>query len=805
MLHAETGAGKTTLVPWRLLSHETFAGLKLILLQPRRIAARAAAERIADLLDETIGQTVGLRTRQETIIGKTTRLEVMTEGVLTRIMQHDQSLDTYGTIIFDEFHERNLQSDLGLALSWDCRETLRPGLKILLMSATPPADEVRAAYGEIPLISVGGRSHPVRVEYRPPLPYEKPWEGAARLANEAITILSPSEGDVLVFLPGFREIHRTREILERLPKPRARVVILHGRITPEEQRSVLAPKPGSGRRIILSTNVAETSLTVPGVRVVVDTGLERRVRYRPRTGMDHWNTVEISVASAEQRKGRAGRLGPGLCLRWWDQAVRRENFSPPEIAESDLAPLVLETALWGAVSPYDLKWLTPPPRAATDRASGLLRQLSLIDDSGRITDTGRNATVLGLHPRLGHMIQVAAGKGWLTTAAVTAAIIEEGDFPGNDDPDFRDRLSALALWLDGRNCSLQESLVHRIVDESRRILRIKTGSDNYLNAHDIEPDLAGTLLALAYPDRTAQKTSMNDKASRWVLASGRGARLTGPLAKEEFIAIAELDGGETDARIFLAAPINKEDIINGLAGEPEEEYITEWDGWTPKSRIILRLGRLVLKETHGIQLTKEKAITIAYNRIMKEGLDCLPWNKSSCKYLARCRFVQNFGTQNNWPDFTSQTLIDEIETWLIPTGNFNGEPLLQEKTIISALENRLGWDRITILNKLAPEHYTLPSGTQKSIDYESGEIPIIAARIQEFLGSTETPQLCGIPCIIHLLNPAGRPIQITSDLNGFWDRSYKDVKKEQMGRYPKHYWPDNPRVAVPTSNAKPRK
>ncbi|HOD13994.1 MAG TPA: ATP-dependent helicase HrpB [Spirochaetota bacterium] len=805
ILHAETGAGKTTLVPWRLLSHDAFTGSRLILLQPRRIAARAAAERIADLLGEKIGQTVGLRTRQETIIGKTTRLEVMTEGVLTRIMQKDQSLDNYGTIIFDEFHERNLQSDLGLALAWDCRETLRPGLKILFMSATPPADEVRSAYGKIPLVSVPGRAHPVRVEYRPPHAGEKPWEGAARLAMEAITILMPSEGDILVFLPGFREIHRTREILQQYADHNVKVVVLHGRITPEEQRAVLLPIPGSGRRIILSTNVAETSVTVPGVRAVVDIGLERRVRYRARTGMDHWDTVEISIASAEQRKGRAGRLGPGICLRWWNQTNRREKFSPPEIAESDLAPLVLETALWGTVSPYELKWLTTPPQASVDRASELLGQLSLIDDRGRITEAGRSVAILGLHPRLGHMLQVAAGKGWLATAAVTAAIIEEGDTGRNDGHDFRDRLSAIALWIDNKQGSIRESLAHRILNESLRILRICSGGDNYLTAADIDQDLAGTLLAMAYPDRIAQKTSSDNNESRWILASGRAARLIGPLSREEFISIADLDGGETDARIFLAAPLNKEDIIHGLAGKPGEELITEWDGWTPKSRLILRLGRLLLKERYITQLPKDKAITIAYNRIMLEGLDCLPWNKSSLKYLARCRFIQKFGGQNNWPDFKSQTLINEIETWLLPNGNYNGGPIFQEQKIVSALENRLGWNRVNSLNKLAPEHYTLPSGTRKLIDYENGEIPVIAARIQEFFGSTETPQLCGIPCILHLLNPAGRLIQITRDLKGFWERSYKDVKKEQMGRYPRHYWPDNPQAAVPTAKAKPRK
>jgi ATP-dependent helicase HrpB len=804
MLHAETGAGKTTLVPWHLLSHKAFTGSKMILLQPRRIAARAAAERIAALLGEKIGQTVGLRTRLETIIGKTTRLEVITEGVLTRIIQGDQSLDHYDTLIFDEFHERNLQCDLALALAWDCRETLRPGLRILFMSATPPAEEVRTAFGEIPLISVGGRAHPVRVMYRPPLSGEKPWEGAARLAAEAITILSPSDGDVLVFLPGFREINRTRELLARLPDLGANIVILHGSIPPDEQRRVLAPAPKSGRRVILSTNVAETSLTIPGVRAVVDAGLERRVRYRPRTGMDHWDTAEVSMASAEQRKGRAGRLGPGLCLRWWRETDRRENFSPPEITESDLTPLVLETALWGAASPYDMKWLTVPPRAAVERATELLRQLSLINDEGRITEAGRGAANIGLHPRLGHMIQAAAVEGWLSTAAVTAAIIEEGDFLASDDPDFRDRLTALAQWMGGRRGSIPERPVRRIMDEARRIIRNISKGDNNLSSGDIDPDLAGRLISIAYPDRAAQKTGTHDVTSRWVLTTGRAAHLNGPLAREEFLAVAELDGGETDAKIYLAAPLKKEDLVKGIAGEPVTEYKVEWDNWVPISRVILRLGRLVLKETPGIQLPENDAITIASNRIITEGLKCLPWNKSAFRFLARCRFIQNFGGQNNWPDFTDKALTNEVKIWLLPTGCYNGGPIFTENSIISALEQRLGWERRRILDQIAPEQYPLPSGTRKLIDYEYGEIPVIAARIQEFFGLQETPQLCGTPLIMHLLNPAGRPIQITRDLDGFWEGSYKDVKKEQMGRYPRHYWPDNPRVAIPTNKAKPK-
>lgn len=805
LLHAETGAGKTTLVPWRLLSHPAFNKLKILLLQPRRIAARAAADRISHLLGEKVGRTVGLRTRTETVTGAGVRLEVVTEGVLTRIMQNDQSLEGYGTLIFDEFHERNLQAALALALAWDCRETLRPDLRILFMSATLPSGDIRSVFGDINLVSVPGRTHPVRVLYRPPWSGEKPWEGAARLAAEAQALLdAEGGGDTLVFLPGFREINRARETLGRdYPNLGADIVTLHGQLPPEEQRRVLTPRPGRQSRIILSTNVAETSLTIPGVRAVADSGLERRVRYLARTGMDHWDTVPISSASAEQRKGRAGRLGPGLCLRWWSENDRRDEFSPPEISESDLAPLVLETALWGA-SPFDLKWLTPPPRASVERAQSLLLMLDLIDEQGRITDTGRYAATIGLHPRLGRMVLEAKQRGWLATAAVAAAILEEGDPLGGEDPDFRDRLSAWSAWSRGERGALPDSAARRIADEVRRILRMTGSGQQGTHGADIDMELAGKLLLLAYPDRAAQKTA-NGATSRWILATGRGARLRGGMGDADFLAAAELDGGETDARIFMAAPITIGDLESGMAGQLTTEHRVEWDGWTPQLRTSTRAGNLILKETKGKTASADEITPIIVERIKKEGIDCLPWNVQSRRFCARIRFIQKLGVQSKWPDFQTEALESEIDTWLIPLIDYSGGPVFTEKILLDALKNRLGWENLHQLDTLAPEQITLPSGTRKNIDYQSGDIPIIAARIQEFFGSRDTPKLCGEPLLLHLLSPAQRPIQITRDLDGFWDRSYPEVKKELKGRYPRHYWPDNPREAEPTNRTKPRK
>ena len=810
LLHAEPGAGKTTLVPWRLLMHEAFAGEKILLLQPRRIAARAAAERIAVLRGEQVGETVGLRTRLETVIGKTTRLEVVTEGVLTRILQNDPSLSGYGLVIFDEFHERNLQGDMALAFTWECRELFHRDLRLLFMSATPPMEELKAAIGELHVVSVSGRSWPVEVFDRPPLTGEMPWTGAARLTAEAREILDRKEGgDVLVFLPGLREIRRTREELVcSHPQLAPEISVLHGRLPPEEQRRVLAPPSGLSHRIILSTNVAETSLTIPGVRAVADSGLERRVRFHPRTGMDHWETMKISKASAIQRQGRAGRLGPGICLRWWGGAEMRRSFSTPEILEADLAPLLLETALWGAASPMNLKWITPPPLGALKQAAALLEGLGLIDGGGRITACGREVTGLGLHPRLGRMVLAASKQGWLATAAVTAAIMEEGDPLGGDEPDFRDRLFSWTAWARRAAGGVRPETAVRIGREAERIMRTAGSGRETLRGSRIDPALAGRLLLLAYPDRAAQRVGGGrlGEASRFVLVTGRGARVSGTLAQEEFLAVAELDGGDTEARVFQAAPISRVELEDGLAGHPEMVLHFSWEGWIPRCRREIRIGHLILEEK--VVEKPEEALSpddirqAVRERINREGLEGLPWNDATRRFLARCRFAGRYGRREVWPDFSPYGLLAEIDHWLLPFGHWQGEAVFTPDSLLRALADRLGWKNRRTLDELAPETWNLPSGTMKRLDYETGEIPIIAARLQEFFGCSRTPAVCGEPVMLHLLSPAGRPVQITRDLDGFWERVYPEVKKELMGRYPRHHWPEDPRAAVPTAQAK---
>ena len=809
MLHAEPGAGKTTLVPWRLLAHKAFAGTKFLLLQPRRIAARAAAERIAALRGERLGRTVGLRTRMETIVGPATRLEVVTEGVLTRIIQNDPSLTGYGLVIFDEFHERNLQGDVALAFTWECREVFRRDLRILFMSATPPTAELQAAIGDLPAISVPGRSWPVRPFDRPPLKGETPSGGAARLALEAREMLdAEGGGDVLVFLPGFREIRQAWDELVRMrPHLGPAIAILHGRLPPEEQRGLLAAPPDPSHRIILATNVAETSLTIPGVRAVVDSGLERRVRFHPRTGMDHWETVEISAASAVQRQGRAGRLGSGICLRWYRSEDPRKSFSPPEIMEADLAPLLLETALWGAATPLDLTWITPPPPGALKQAAALLEELGLIDSHGRITASGRQAAAMGLHPRLGRMVMKAKEPGWLVTAAVTAAIMEEGDPLGGDDPDFRDRLSAWAAWASGERNDLRQDAGRRIAREAERIMRIAGAGRQTIRGADVDPSLAGRLLIHAYPDRAAQRVGAGGvaKAARLVLATGRGARIKGGLGQEEFLVAADLDGGETEARVFLAAPVSRTDIENGLAGPVTTSLHFSWESWTLRTRKEMRVGRLLLDEKRGVTPSPDDIRQAVRERLAREGLDALPWNDAARRFRARCLFVGRCGRHGRWLDFSSGALMDDLDGWLLPFGNWEGGAVFTGESLLQALIGRLGWENRRIIDEVAPETWLLPSGTRKRLDYEAGDVPVIAARLQEFFSCRETPRLCGQPLILHLLSPAGRPVQITRDLDGFWERSYPAVKKELMGRYPRHNWPDDPRAAKPTAQAKKKR
>ncbi|MBN1413269.1 MAG: ATP-dependent helicase HrpB [Spirochaetales bacterium] len=792
LLSASPGAGKTTLVPAYLLLKRKRETGKILLLEPRRIAARAAAERIAWLLGEKPGRAVGLHTRTDNIKGRD--IEVVTEGVLTRIVQNDPSLKDYAAVLFDEFHERSIHADLGLALTWQVKIHLRPDLMIMIMSATLSIESLLRAYGDIPVISVPGRIHDVEIRYRPPGQGERMEQAAARLSLEAFYDPAGKDGDVLVFLPGFREINRTRELVLS-HEPDIPVSILHGRLPPGEQREVITPGSGGKRRIILSTNVAETSVTLPQVKAVIDLGYAKRSRFCLRTGMQRLELTPVSTASAEQRKGRAGRTGPGICYRWWKETEFRQPETPPEIVETDLASLVLETALWGARDPFSLIWVTPPPVPAVQQALEILNDLKFIDENGVITHYGKKAARLGIHPRLGRMLLDAENEGLLSTAAVIAAILENDSYPaGRNELDMREHLAQTG----------KESAGSRIIKDAKRIMKAlesKRGADMSLNTA-----MAGKILLSAYPDRIARKTGdLPDRESLWALAGGQTAVISNDVFTSDYLSVAACEWKEDGVRILLAAPLSREVLEGEAHGLIYEITSITWKEWTPRSVKSRMLGKLRLSE----QLIRKPDVPAlkkaVCQRIRKEGINTLPWTKAAHDFRERCLFAEEYGKIRDWPSFSEQSLLENLETWLLPFACLNGNPVFTESSVLNALRNRLQWDLKKKLDRLVPGEFILPSGKGKRIAYPDGKKAVIAARVQEFFGLKETPVICGIPATLHLLSPAGRVVQITDDITGFWKGSYKSVQKEMKGRYPKHYWPDNPAAGQDTTRKKREK
>lgn len=789
LLQAEPGAGKTSLVPWYLLtSGETG---KILLLQPRRIAARAAAQRIADLLGEPLGHTVGLRTRLETLVGESTRLEVVTEGVLLRLIQSDQSLEGYSLVIFDEFHERSLQGDCALAFVWECRQLLRPDLGLLLMSATLPLEPLQRVLGRLPLIHIPGRVYPVEHCYTPPAPRESLWVGIARIIRTAIL---ETAGDVLVFLPGFFEMNKVRQQLG--PLPGVDLMILHGSLPVDEQQRVFAPP--TQRRIILATNIAQTSITIPGITVVVDSGLERRVRYNPRTGMDHWQTLPISAASAAQRAGRAGRLSSGVCYRYWSPILELAAQEQPEILGADLAPLVLESVLWGAGSALELTWITSPPAGALQAATDLLKGLGLLDPAGRITPSGQMCASLGIHPRLGKMLLDSRQSHLELTAALICAVLEEGHHTTGEQ-DFSRNLQMYRQALHQPHQAIPSLVVSRVQREVQRILRLLkiSGSFDY---GEIDPDQSGALLLSAYPDRIAMRVPSDREQFRWRLASGRAAFSSADFSGAEFVVVVEMDGGQVEGRIFSAAPISREVLMHLSAGALAHSVVLEWRDWLPLAFEQISLGQLILARTRLQDIASDTLLREIEDHLSADGLVSLPWDKPTGELLNRCRFIA--AHQKSFPDCSLETLSKTFRDWLLPFANVRGGVVFDCAALSNALSYYLGEHRGS-LDRLAPTHFRLPSGSTRSINYD-GEIPVLQARLQEFFGCTETPRVCGQPLMLHLLSPAGRPVQITRDLAGFWQRAYPEVKCELKGRYPRHYWPEDPLQAEPTARAKPR-
>jgi len=799
VLVAPPGAGKTTIVPLRLLDEPWLAGRRIVVLEPRRLATRAAARRMATLLGEDVGDTVGFVTRDERRVGSGTRIEVVTEGILTRRLQHDPSLPNVGLVVFDELHERNLHADLALALVLDARPALRPDLRLLAMSATLEAAKAAALLGDAPVVESVGRAHDVAVRWVPRRPKERLDAATAAAVRRAVR---EEKGDVLVFLPGAADIRRVESSLTSagaLP-PDVDVRPLFGALSAAAQDAALAPSPPGRRRVVLATDIAETSLTVEGVHVVVDSGESRTPRFDPRSGLTKLRTGPISRASAEQRAGRAGRTGPGVAYRLWsklEHAARRPH-PDPEISSVDLAGLALELAVWGA-DPAGLAFLDPPPARALEEGRALLVALGAIDGSGRPTARGRAMADLPLHPRLARMVVGSVGRdldpglGW--TACVLAALLEDRDvLRGHPDDLPTDVAERVVLIADSsaRHPSAEAGAMRsaaRRAGELARRAAVKRAA--------VDPGRCGAVLALAYPDRLAQARG----GARFRLRNGAGAWVPAgdPLAGEPFLAVAEIDAGRGDGRIRLAAGLDAADI-EAVAEDAEESVTVSWDAARDdlRARVERRLGSLVLAASDAPAAPCAATTRALVGRVRATKLAALRWTGKARALQHRAAFARRT-LGDEWPDVSDAGLLASLDEWLAPLlAGATRRADIDAVDVAAALRTRLGHRLARDLDRVAPAGLVIAGGRQVAVDY-SGAAPAVSVRVQDLYGTATHPTVGDgrVPVVLHLLSPAGRPVQVTADLPGFWAGSWSEVRKEMAGRYPKHPWPADPLAAAP--------
>ncbi|MBW3658304.1 MAG: ATP-dependent helicase HrpB [Actinobacteria bacterium] len=802
VLQAPPGAGKTTLVPLALLDLPWAADGRIVVLEPRRLAARAAARRMSHLVGDRVGGTVGYVTRDERQVSRDTRIEVVTEGILVRRIQRDPSLAGVAAVLFDEFHERSLHADLGLALTLEARSALREDLRLAVMSATLDGERVAGLLDDPVVVTSEGRRYPVSTTYRPRPVSTSVEDAVARVVDEA---LLGTDGDVLVFLPGAREIRRVAERLAGIPD--VLVAPLYGALPPAAQDLALDPAPDGIRKVVLATDIAETSLTIDGVRVVVDSGLARSPRFDPRTGMSALETVRISQASAEQRRGRAGRVAPGTCFRCWAEREHAglEPHTPPEIASADLAGLALEVARWGATGPDELALVDQPPERAYASALALLRDLEAVDVDGRITPHGEALAELPLHPRVAHLVVRGTELGLGGLACDVAALLADRDVLTTEHRTSVADLAARVRVLRGapappgtrvRRGALARA--GREADRLRRLVGADTGGD---------PERTGSLLALAYPDRVAQRRGSARGTYR--LASGRGARLWEDdlLAGEELLAVADVDLGSSEARIWLAAAVDADDLREVLGGRIATGDVVAWDD--ERGDVVAewreQLGAVVLTRRRATD-AGGAAITALLDGVRSLGLDvALPWSRETRELRDRIAFLHRV-LGDDWPDVSAEALLDSLEGWLGPfLSGARRRGHLASVPLRDALLSLVGWDRVAELDRLAPERLEVPSGSRVRLDY-TGDAPVLPVKLQEMFGATETPTVAGgrVAVTIHLLSPARRPLQVTADLASFWRDVYPQVRGEMRGRYPKHPWPEDPLTAPATARTKRR-
>jgi ATP-dependent helicase HrpB len=799
VLVAPPGAGKTTRVPLALLDEPWVGAGKIVMLEPRRIAARASAERMAQTLGERVGETVGYRVRFGSKVSKATRIEVVTEGIFAQQILRDPELKGVAAVLFDEFHERSLDADLGLALVRDVQTGLREDLRILVMSATLDGARVGRLLGDAPVVASEGRAFPVDTRYlsrKPDAPLER------QMADAIATALRADAGSVLAFLPGAAEIRRTQNFLEeRVHDASVDIVPLFGALDASVQDRAIAPSPKGKRKVVLATSIAETSLTIEGVRIVVDSGMARVPRYEPDIGLTRLETVRASRAAVDQRRGRAGRTEPGVCYRLWDepQTASLPAYTQPEILSADLSSLVLDLAQWGVHDPSTLAFLDPPPLPALTEARSLLRELGAIDADGRITMEGETLRAMALPPRLARMIVDSHRLGSGEEAAEIAAILTERGL-GGDSADLDARLDQFRRDRSQRASSAKQ-LAQRWAANVRSASTLNPSPQG-----DGESLSTGAMLALAFPDRVAK----NRGTGSFVLANGRGAALeqTSTLARSPYIAVAELTGTAARGRILLAAPISQAEIEARFAEQIDSADEVTFD----KASMALRARRR--KRLHAITLSEavlpvsptHETAGIFGDGLVAAGLDRLPWSKALKQWRDRVMFLRA-AEGEPWPDLSDNALAATSEAWLVPA-LFDKTSLkdFSAGDLSDALMALLPWDLRARLDREAPTHFEAPTGTMLPIDYEAEQGPTIAVRLQELFGLTAHPSLAkgAVPLVLELLSPAHRPVQGTRDLPGFWRGSYAAVRSDLRGRYPRHPWPEDPATAPPTRRVKPR-
>jgi ATP-dependent helicase HrpB len=791
ILTAPPGAGKSTLIPLTLLNEPWLEGKKILMLEPRRLAAKAVASRMAELLEEEPGQTIGYRVRFDSRVSAQTRIEVLTEGILTRMLQSDNTLDGVGLVIFDEFHERSIHADLSMALCREAQQVLRQDLRILVMSATLDTDLFAQAL-DAPVISSSGKEFPVQIQYGRDADDRLLPELAARQVMEC---LREEKGDILVFLPGEAEIRKCASLLEH-EYQNTIIFPLYGQLPPAQQKLALLPDKKGRRKVVLATSIAETSLTIVGVRVVIDSGYTRKLQYDPGTGLSRLITVRITEDAATQRAGRAGRTEPGVCYRMWTNATqqRLDLRRTPEILDADLCPLVLELAAWGIRQAQDLTWINEPPKATFEQSRQLLEELEALQN-GQITVHGRDMLKLGCHPRLAHMLLKADSEDSKILACDVAAILEERDPLGREA---------------GSDINLRIEKIRKIRSNKQggdgRFTRIIQIAESYRKSLGLPENNGifdstdtGLLLVYAYPERIASARPGNN--AQFQLSNGRLAMLghQDSLAHEPWLAVAHLDMRDGMGKIFLASPINPTDLSHLV----HEKEILTWD--TRKGGLLaskdLRLGNLVLRSKPLHEPDPGTVRMVLFAALEREGAQLLNWDEETVRMQNRIGSLRLWNPAENWPDASTAALLKNLNDWFTqPIEQFKRPEDLKRIKLASMIEQWLGWERLQELNKKAPTKIPVPSGSMISLAYGfSGEPPVLSVRLQEVFGMADTPRVNEgkNPVLMHLLSPGYKPVQVTSDLNSFWNATYYEVRKELKRRYPKHAWPDDPWTAIP--------